>query len=264
MPENTLSGPSAPLLDRRLRDQNPWWVNPAAIAGDPHIARLRSSPFVSNPAVLETMPLTPGDVNTLRGPRQTGKTTTAKRLIQRLLAQGETRILYYAFDVETDNAAIPEVIRRGKTLARRTPGPWFIFLDEVTAIPDWQRGVKYAWDVGMIHEDFVLCTGSSAHRMGAEQLPGRRGGGRNYIQLGLSFREFCAAVGLDSLPRETASVLDMASGRCRDLLQHLYLMEEQLDGALLDYQRVGGFPAAVADHLRVREVSTNTVLAVWS
>jgi len=74
-------------------------------------------------------------------------------------------------------------------------GPWYLFLDEITTIADWQLGVKSAWDAGVTTDDALLLTASSAHdlRRGAERLPGRRGKGKDYLQLPLSFRDFCIA-----------------------------------------------------------------------
>lgn len=42
MPENSSSALATPVLDRRLRDQNPWWLDPAAIGSDPHSEALSS------------------------------------------------------------------------------------------------------------------------------------------------------------------------------------------------------------------------------
>lgn len=206
----------------------------------------------------------PGAVHTLRGPRQVGKTTTAKRLIERLLEGGERRVLYYSFDLESEARAIPEIIQRAKEMAVRPAGPWYLFLDEVTAIPDWQLGVKFAWDHGLIRDDFVLCTGSSAHRMGTEQLPGRRGAGRNFLQLPVSFRDFCGAVQGIPLPDETLPLAAWLTPDGRTLAKRLYLQLPALRDALDTYVRVGGFPAALQDHVTSGEVSLQTTNAVWA
>jgi hypothetical protein len=243
---------------------NPWWVAPGAIAADPHIRSLQSGPFVWTPPAMSEIPLRPGSVHTLRGPRQVGKTTTAKRLIEQLLQRGERRVLYYSFDLETDNAAIPRLIQHAKAATDFGPGPWYLFLDEVTAIPEWQRGVKFAWDQGLIREDFVLCTGSSARRMGTEQLPGRRGEGRDFLQLTVSFRDFCRYVRRIELPESTVLINEWISASGAAAARRLNLQQAELSAALDAYMRVGGFPAALRDYVNTGAVTYTTVAAVWA
>lgn len=252
------------VADTKLYELNPWWNDPAAIGRDRHIVQFQASPFHWDPPAFLDIPLRKGDLSTLRGPRQVGKTTTLKRMIQKLLAQGERRMLYYSFDTEKSNEEIPHVIRRAKGISGLPPGSWYFFLDEVTAIPDWQRGVKYAWDAGLLRDDFVLCTGSSAHRMGTEQLPGRRGKGRNYLQLTVSFRDFCRLARGIELPEEMLSIDGCFKPSGREVLQQLYRRHEALSAALSVYSRIGGFPAAVADQMSQGAVSQETVATLWA
>lgn len=75
------------MLDR-LRELNPWWTDPQAIRRDRHLRQLEASPFQRPVPLLHQLQLNVPIVYTLRGPRQVGKTTTAKLLIRHLLAQG--------------------------------------------------------------------------------------------------------------------------------------------------------------------------------
>jgi len=247
-----------------LTASNPWWVAPRAIDADPHLVRLRAGPFIWTPPVMNDIPLRPGSVHTLRGPRQVGKTTTAKRLIEQLLQRGEKRVLYYSFDLETDNAAIPLIIQQAKAIADLGDGAWYLFLDEVTAIPEWQRGIKFAWDQGLIQNDFVLCTGSSARRMGTEQLPGRRGDGRDFLQLTVSFRDFCRTVRGIALPDTMTPVHEWPSVSGMRAARRLNLQQTQLCAALDIYMRVGGFPAALRDYATTGSVAYTTIAAMWA
>jgi uncharacterized protein len=185
-------------------------------------------------------------------------------MIRRLLGQGERRLLYYSFDLEREPSAIPAVIERAKAIAGEGDGPWYLFLDEVTALPDWQRGVKFAWDHGLIRDDFVLCTGSSSHRMGTEQLPGRRGGGKNFLQLPVSFRDFCRVVAGMELPAGTLAVEDWIRGDPPAVAKKLHLRLARLNDALGTYLRVGGFPAALRDDRATGSVSAATIDALWA
>lgn len=243
---------------------NPWWVNPAAIETDPQLRNLENGPFFWTPPVMNDITLEPGAVHTLRGPRQVGKTTTAKRFIKRLLEDGERRVLYYSFDLEKDNSAIPLIIQQAKAAADFGKGPWYLFLDEVTAIPDWQRGIKFAWDQGLIRDDFVLCTGSSARRMGTEQLPGRRGNGRDFLQLTISFRDFCQDIRRIELPDSTLPVHEWVTPAGHALARRLNLQLADLQAALDVYLRIGGFPTALRDYVATGEVSYTTTASAWA
>ena len=52
-----------------------------------------------------------------------------------------------------------------------------LFVDEITAIRDWQRALKRSIDAGELRGILVVTTGSKAAdlRRGSERLPGRRG-----------------------------------------------------------------------------------------
>jgi predicted AAA+ superfamily ATPase len=257
-----------PSLDEQILSWNPWWTDPDLIDRDPTIERFQAAPIQWDPPLLDGLPLTLGDAHTVRGPRQGGKTTLAKRLIQRLLKSGEPRILYFSFDFHTEPEAIYDVIQRAKSLHPDPEGPWYLFLDEVTTISQWQRGVKVAWDQGLTRDDFLLLTGSSAHdlKIGSEQLPGRRGSGCDFLHLPMSFRDFCTQVEGIALPPETTNIEGLLSEAGRKLARHLYLLSADLQRAFRTYLQVGGFPAAVGDYkaLPTRRPDPNTVRMLWS
>jgi uncharacterized protein len=254
-------------FEAALRDAHPWWFG-GDMSADPHLRRLGQSPFQWDPPSLSSIPLRYGDTHTLRGPRQAGKSTTVKRLMQQLVAKGESRILYYSFDLGTDPEVIAEVVRLAKRIHPRPEGPWHLFFDEITSVPQWQLGVKVAWDSGVTSDDALLLTASSAHdlKRGAERLPGRRGKGRDYLQLPISFRDFCMlthGVKFDDEPLWPEEFLTPKGERT---LTRLMSQQQTLSGAFEEYQRVGGFPAAVSDLLTepTRDVTPETLQSLWS
>jgi hypothetical protein len=249
--------------DDQIRELNPWWRAPSAVAEDPHLTELARSRVAWDPPTLAAVPLVPGSVHTLRGPRQVGKSTTVKRFIRRLVEAGERRVLYFSFDLERRNKAIRDVVMRAKRLHPDPRGPWFIFLDEVTSIANWQLGIKYLWDNGAIRDDLVVCTGSSARKMGAEQLPGRRGNGRDFVHLPMSFRAFCQCVADVNLPTETVAAEEWLTPAGERLARELNLQAETLADATDLYVRVGGFPAAVRDHMTHGAISESTIRMLW-
>lgn len=254
-------------INQRILASNPWWDPTFDITQDPHIGALRTSPFAWDPPALATLPTAPGSTHVLRGPRQVGKTTTVKRAIERLVAAGERRVLYFAFDLERHPEDIVEVLQRARALHPAPQGPWHLFLDEVTTVPNWGLGVKYAWDQGMTRDDLVVLTGSSARDLetNREYLPGRRGfDPRDLIQLPVSFRDFCrVALGLP-LPEETLRLETLRTPDGERLLKTLNLREADLSRAFNIYLEVGGFPAAVADYLRHGQVRTTTTTTIWT
>jgi predicted AAA+ superfamily ATPase len=255
-------------LDEQIVTWNPWWSDAAAIARDPHIRELENTPVRWNPPLLDGLPVTLGDAHTVRGPRQAGKTTLTKRLIQRLLERGESRVFYFSFDLHQHPDILYDAVRRAKSLHPDPEGPWYLFLDEVTSVPQWQRGVKVAWDQGVTREDFVLLTGSSAHdlKTGAEQLPGRRGNGSDFLHLPMSFRDFCLQVEGIPLPAETSHIEGFLGADGRRLARQLNLHSSALQRAFRTYLRVGGFPAAIRDYRSTPDggVRPQTVRMLWT
>ena len=91
-------------------------------------------------------------VYSLRGPRQVGKTTLLKLEIKQKMDGGVSpySIMYYAFDVDTTPKDLVNIVKKyldGIKRLRKNDH-CYIFLDEVSAVKDWQRGIKR---LGNIH-----------------------------------------------------------------------------------------------------------------
>ncbi len=253
-------------IDQQILDQNPWWKNPETIGNDPHIVALQSHPFSWDPPVEDAIPLETGSIHTLRGPRQTGKTTTAKRLIRSLLRNGNKRVLYFSFDLHKGPEIISDVIRRAKELHPQSEGPWYLFLDEITSLADWAKGIKYVWDQGTVRNDLVLVTGSSAHglKRGSEQLPGRRGEGKDFLHLPMSFRDFCINASDIELPAETIRLEEIFESSGHELIRELNLRSTDLRKSFHEYLHVGGFPGAVSSWKTHGEYPGDIARTLWS
>lgn len=91
-----------------------------------------------------------------------------------------------------------------------------LFLDEVTAIREWERALKRLIDAGELRHVLVVTTGSGATdlRRGVERLPGRKGRlpRTNYLFTPLSYGEFSRVCG-DKLG-DDALVAYLLSGGC--------------------------------------------------
>jgi predicted AAA+ superfamily ATPase len=166
-------------LEGELHRLNPWWKGHASMplptmrrwAFSPALSRLKGG-------------LTPAVV--VRGPRQIGKTTMMKQMIEQLLQEGVSpaRIFYIQFDeipglLEAETPILRLADWHEKTILGRTYNqaakegkPVFLFLDEVQNLPSWAPQLKLLVDSSAIR---VMVTGSSALRIeqGRDSLAGR-------------------------------------------------------------------------------------------
>lgn len=241
------------LTDAHILDQNRWWTEPAWKQTDPHLRRLDDQPRRLPAPLVDQLDLSAPAVHTVRGPRQVGKSTALKLMVERALADGRapTSVIYLALD-RLEGQPIEELVgtvERAKALARNPNGA-LLLLDEVTVVPSWQTAVKSLWDVGNIDRDVVVCTGSSAIDMArgtAQGLAGRRGAGRDHLVLPQTFSAFARALH-PGIPRSPGcSLAELFSDRGRGTLEESQLHRPRLDRALELYLRFGGLPAAVAE-----------------
>jgi hypothetical protein len=241
------------LSDAQIFAQNPWWTSPEWRAGDPHLALLEAQPLRLPADFVTGLDLADPGIHILRGPRQVGKSTDLKLLVERALAAGfpPRAIVYLALDLLEGRhlAELANTVVRAKDLAEQD-SPGLILLDEVTAVDGWQTAVKSLWDQGSIREDVLVCTGSSAidlQRGAAERLPGRRQAGGDHLILPQSFASFAKAVneGIPASPGLTVADLRTPDGEA--LLRDVRVHAPALESALRRYLLFGGLPASVAE-----------------
>lgn len=242
-----------PLSDEQILAQNPWWTDPSWTAADRQLARLDEQPVRLPTTFVDEIDFATAAIHVLRGPRQVGKTTDLKLLVQRALAEDRNprSVLYLTLDLIEGqaHAELATTIARAKALARHT-GSSVVLLDEVTGVPRWQTAVKALWDDGTIDEDVVVCTGSSAvdlQQGAAERLPGRRGAGRDHLVLPQTFASFARAIHstVPESPQMTIAQMRTKDGEARLLDSAVH--GPALSDALSLYLKFGGLPAAVAD-----------------
>ncbi|MGH7882222.1 MAG: ATP-binding protein [Candidatus Dormibacteraceae bacterium] len=241
------------LGDQQLLQQNPWWSEPEWPTRDPHLANLSRQPAILPIPVVVQLPLGEPGLHTIRGPRQVGKSTTLKLIVDRTLKNGWSprAVMYITADllIGQPPSALYEAVLRVKEMSRAS-GPNLVLLDEATMVRDWDIAIKSLWDDGPLRDDVVICTGSSAvdmHHRAAERWPGRRGAGDDHLILPHSFPDFASALepSLPTSPRATVVELTTASGR--DALLDAQIHMPTLRRVFDLYLRFGGMPAAVAD-----------------
>ncbi len=195
-------------------------------------------------------------VHILRGPRQVGKSTDLKLLVERALAAGlqPRAVVYLALDLLEGRhlSELATTVRRALDLAGgdRAEAPGLLLLDEVTAVNGWQTAVKSLWDDGTIRGEVVVCTGSSAIDLqhgAVERLPGRRQAGVDHLALPQGFAGFARAVTGDIPPSPRLTVADLCGPDGQALIRDMRAYAPALEAALERYLRFGGLPAAVAE-----------------
>ena len=256
-----------PLLQELTR-ANPWWTNSQWEAADPQLAAAAHAPYELRARVLDD--ITPPNLYTLRGPRRVGKSTLLKQTVSRLITAGldPRRVCWFAVDSLTSFQDLINLFQTARLLFPDLgDAPRYFLLDEVTSIPDWQRGVKWARDNTAVAGDCLVVSGSSAGDIaaGTTFLAGRRGPAVEVdrLLLPLAFPEFARCVGfsLPQPPRVSFDTFYEAEGRaaCQDALVHVGTLVDAFETYLL----VGGFPQAVADFRRTAGVSDGFARDLW-
>lgn len=178
------------------------------------------------PSLIEREPKVPMKreyVITVIGPRRSGKTFYFYQLIKELPRE-ET--LYMDFEHPVFEGFQPKDILEVLKLHREAFGePGYIFLDEVQAVPGWERMVRYLHDEGY----HVFLTGSSSKFLSKEVATQLRGRTLTYTLLPFSFREFLRAKGFK--PKKPLSSKK----------------EARIKSLLLEYLTWGGFPQVVLE-----------------
>jgi predicted AAA+ superfamily ATPase len=241
------------LSEAVILRQNPWWTNPAWQAADPHLVLLAEQPVRLPARMVDEIDLRSPGLHTLRGPRQVGKSTDLKLLVQRALDEGRPpqQVIYLQVDLLYGQpiAELDATVDAAKRLARAGPGS-LVLLDEVTSLDGWDIGVKAMWDTGVLRGDTVVATGSSAaelYRGVAERWPGRRGAGEDHLVLPQSFGDFARAL-FPTIPASPRLLVrEVLAPAHRDVLDQGRLHLPQLTQAFGLYLRFGGLPAAVAE-----------------
>ena len=221
-----------------LQQHNPWWFRQEMILDDEKIVDYDREAYKYVPPILLEYPDNADAILTLRGPRQIGKSTSMKLLIRKLLLESRIprkHVFYFSLDRIEDFNQLYELI--DCYLKNVRPGNQkrlYIFLDEISFVREWQRGVKALADEGKLKNATLLLTGSNLIdiQKGAERMPGRRGkiSKTDFEQLPITFAEF---VHLTDPEIELTDINGLIFHK--DLLLHRF--EE--------YLITGGFPLSV-------------------
>jgi predicted AAA+ superfamily ATPase len=215
--------------------QNPWWEGKE----DFHIKKWGEMKIKWIPKWINEISLQPFSLNFVIGPRQTGKTTGIKLLINELLKKFERERIFYfdctlLADLESLRKVIDEYLKIKEAEGIKSS---FIFLDEVTTLNGWWKIVKGYVDMGVFSKDVITITGSSSLRLKgeAELFPGRRGKGKDIFVLPLTFSEFL----------EIKGIKIKKSGNIEKDTKNLWKVEGKIREEFKNYLKLGGFPLSI-------------------
>jgi len=198
----------------------------------PHLDALAKARYVFQPNFgLDALPEEPG-VIVVRGPRQYGKSTWLEHgVLATVESFGPGSAFYLNGDELRDSDHLVRAIREllpsfsAHSRVRR------LFIDEITAVNNWQKAIKILADAGELRHILVVTTGSKAAdlRHAAERLPGRKGrlARTDYLFAPLPFTEFqrvCAGL----LGNDAVVAYTLAGGSplaCAQIAEHGHIPE---------------------------------------
>jgi len=239
---------------------NPWWQNEE----DETIVTWKSRAIKWEPELIKNINLEPFCLHFLIGPRQVGKTTALKILINNLITReiSPKSIFYYQCDELVDYKELGEVIddyynaRQYWNIKRS-----FIFLDEITFVDEWWRAIKLRIDQNKMKNDIVIITGSASMDLlkSKERFPGRRGNGQDLILYPLSFDKY-----VDLFIKPGLKKVDITNiENYKECIQANKVFSDKLNQLFNNYLVSGGFPLAISDFAetgKIRETTKRTYL----
>lgn len=250
-----------------IKQQNQWWNEPKLIENDVKITTYENSSIKWLPDAYHEIQFSESSIYVVKGVRQIGKSTLLKLLARKLLNQGinPKAIFFFSLDNLSSYKEIAELIKIYLDLvAPLKLDRYYIFLDEVTLIKNWQAGIKYAVDIGLLQKATLVLSGSSAVdlKYSSERLPGRRGGGSelNKLILPISFREFLKLRGIETEP---VGLNDLYDGNLHGLAENKINYPE-IQKSFDEYLKVGGIPAVIDHYLKTSIPFNAAIMDVYS
>lgn len=250
-----MNNQNAEDTQRFLSLQNPWFfASREVIREDKKLRELEKQVYQWHPTILEEISFEPG-VFVLRGPRQIGKTTLAKLLIKKLLLEKQVHkdtILYYSCDDLRDYRDLNNLLFHFFDLQQKPSERFYIFLDEISFVKEWQRSIKAFVEGSNGEKIFFFLTGSSTIDLeySEERLPGRRGAYRHdRLLLPMDFREFTQLTAPKLITEDPKK-------------QILLLPELRVN--LNKYLLTGGFPKAINDVVNNGESLSQEIYDIYT
>ncbi|MDP2194090.1 MAG: ATP-binding protein [Alphaproteobacteria bacterium] len=210
---------------------------------DPQLRKLSKQIYVHTPSILQKLPIDISGIYTLGGGRQIGKTTLLKQWMRLLLEKNinPESIFFLTGEIIYDHLSLIQIIKQYiEHLNISSNKIIYIIVDEITYIKNWDQGVKYLADTGILENVQLVLTGSDLTFIQEARMrfPGRRGNSDvvDFHLYPLSFFEF---VHLKLQTNEEPSI-DILFQEFDNYLYH------------------GGFLTAINDQAKNENISSST------
>jgi len=232
-------------LDARFLPHNMHFEAPEEFfRNDPYLKALARQALVYRSPLLKELPRSQEGIYTVGGGRQVGKTTLLKQWMADLLKSNvpPELIVYFTGELIDDHHSLVRLIM--ETLEHMPDtGLRYLLLDEVTYIREWDKGIKYLADAGMLENTVMVVTGSDLVIIQEARMrfPGRRGPAE-IVDFHLYPLNFSETVQLKSFlgPEAIGILMDSQVTPPADVVTKLY-------EAFNDYLIHGGFLTAIND-----------------
>ena len=262
------------IKESTIRDFNPWWSDPKSILKDRQIKEWHESEIKHVPELQHEIAYDFEPSNTvvysLRGPRQVGKTTLIKLQIKEFLEKNTSpwNILYHTLDMSDTKQDVVDVIETYMRISAKHSknNRCYIFLDEVTSVRDWQKGIKWLVDGDRLKNCTVMATGSQAIniRNSTELMPGRRGvinDSYDKVLLPMKFSEYAtlASQNIRDLIHDNNLFLSqnrktiftkLLNLEVDESLDNLQAHQNELNELLNEYMLTGGIPRIIDEKVK--------------
>ena len=120
---------------------------------DPQLSKLAEQVYAYTPPIIDELPTNIPGIYTIGGGRQIGKTTMLKMWMLKLLKNNISakQIYFITGEVVRDHMQLIEIIQA--CIADMSKHEMnYIIVDEVSYIQDWDKGVKFLADAGVLKQ----------------------------------------------------------------------------------------------------------------
>lgn len=145
---------------------------------DPHLRELSKLVFVHRSHLLKEIPVNETGIFTVVGTHQVGKTTLMKQWMSDLMQKSvlPEDILYMTGELIHDHHTLVRLVM--EVLEGKKDRQFcYLLLDDACYIQEWDKGIKYLADAGLLENVAMVLSGSdlSVTKDARSRFPGRRG-----------------------------------------------------------------------------------------
>jgi len=229
---------------------------------DPHLSSLKDLKYVFRSSLEREIPVHIPGIYILTGGRQVGKSTLVKLIIENLLIKQKEparRIFYIPCDILQRYQDLIFIIQQAFDEIGREKY-FYMFLDEITYVKEWDRAIKYFADMGYFKRGFILITGSDSIILkdSMKYFPGRRGksGKTDFHYHPLSFSEYLLLT-MPELKNEVQTVRELYSS-IEDIETELNSKKIRvIDECFQNYLLSGGFLPAINEYESSKKIGSS-------